>query len=165
MANTLKLKRRKGSRAYYLEMDREFAKRSADTATEEFRRLQEARACYPDIAVEVKHIKVNPKQRRYHGLNYDYMKMYINYKIKREEATEEVMKEFENKKVIAQCFTDSYGSSTIRQWFLKQFPEIKEFGMPPVEDIKDKPEESNKENDSAKAANNSNNETVNTKAA
>ncbi len=111
-------------------MDRTFAKNAENTRSPEYAHLQSVRRDYPHYEVVRRQIKKNANKKVYKGLNYDFMRTYIN---KHSDPTEKVLEEFESKIEISQCHKERY--SVIKNWFLQKFPEIAEFGMPEAKEV------------------------------
>lgn len=105
-------------------MDRTFARLSQIVGSEEYNRLQTARRDYEGFNVVTRTIRRNDKKECYRGLTYDYMERYIL----RHDKADERKKEFDELRLIAECHSKRY--PVIKQWFLKQYPEIAKFGMP-----------------------------------
>ena len=105
-------------------MDRTFARLSQIVGSEEYNRLQTARRDYEGFNVVTRTIRRNDKKECYRGLTYDYMERYILLHDKADERK----KEFDELRLIAECHSKRY--PVIKQWFLKQYPEIAKFGMP-----------------------------------
>ena len=102
--------------------------------------MQTARRDYEGFHVVTRTIRRNDKKECYRGLTYDYMERYILLHDKADERK----KEFDELRLIAECHSKRY--PVIKQWFLQQYPEIAQFGMP------DLPESPDAEQDPANAA-------------
>ena len=109
-------------------MTREFEKRAKWANTEEYNALQKVRLDYPDFTVTGRAKKHYNNQDEYKGLTYAYMRKYIAL----HDELGSIMKEFEEKMLIGECHKRPYPK--VKKWFLEQFPEIVEFGMPKLED-------------------------------
>ena len=107
-------------------MDRTFAKFAKIVGSEEYNLLQTARRDYEGFHVITRTIRRNDKKECYRGLTYDYMERYI---LLHDKAAER-KKEFDELRLIAECHSKRYPA--IKQWFLQQYPEIAEFGMPNI---------------------------------
>lgn len=107
-------------------MDRTFAKNSKIVGSEEYNLLQTARRDYEGFCVTTRTIKSNGNKECYHGLTYGYMERYI---LSHENA-EERMKEYKELRLISECHSKRY--PVIKKWFLAQYPEIVQFGMPDI---------------------------------
>lgn len=105
-------------------MDRTFSRLSKIVGSEEYNLLQMARRDYEGFHVVTRTIRRNDKKECYRGLTYDYMERYILLHDKADERK----KEFDELRLIAECHSKRY--PIIKQWFLKQYPEIAKFGMP-----------------------------------
>ena len=115
-------------------MTRTFAKLSMDIRSEEYQLLQTARRDYPNYEVVARTIRRNSDKKTYHGLTYAYMEKYIEL-----HGNDEQKKKFNEMRLIGECHTRGFSYATIKKWFLKTFPEVKQFGEPAVkEDEKNK---------------------------
>ena len=77
---------------------------------------------YPNYTVERKTIRTNPHKEAFDGLTYAYMEKYM----KRFNADEEIRKQYSDMRFMADCHSIKY--PVIKAWFLKTFPEVKEWG-------------------------------------
>ena len=116
-------------------MDRTFAKKAEIVGSREYDILQNCRKCYPGFEVVRRKIKKNNSQKRYRGLTYEYMKDYIIYKEPQEQVLE-VLEEFHDMRVKAACQSAAFRYPVIKQWFLNRYPEIVQFGMPELDEVK-----------------------------
>lgn len=114
-------------------IDKTFAKKASDVRSEEYALLQQVRNDYPAYIVVVREIKKNPKKESYKGLTYKYMRNYIDT-FETEENRQEVHAEMDKMIFISQCHSQSKRYPVIRKWFLEKYPEVKEFGVMPIED-------------------------------
>lgn len=110
-------------------MDKTFAKNAEIVGSREYEMLQAARKDYPHYEVVRRQIKKNAKQEHYHGLTYEYMTTYIAV-YEPEETREAKLNELSDLIMISKCHSKGYRYPTIRNWFLEQYPEVKQFGMP-----------------------------------
>ncbi len=110
-------------------MDRTFAKKCENTASEEYARLQRVRADYPAFAVVRKQIKRKPEKETYKGLTYAYMEHYISL---HDDEERTIRKEYDNLRLISECHRVRY--PVIKKWFLEKFPEVAQFGVEPQEE-------------------------------
>ena len=108
-------------------MDRTFAKFAADTASEEYARLQQVRRDYPNYQVVQRHIRQNAAKKTYKGLTYDYMEDYILAHGPQETRMAN-LKELNEMRLIAECHGKAFRYPVIKSWFLEKFPEIVNFG-------------------------------------
>lgn len=122
MANWLKVDTKKK----LLIMDRAFAKNSAIVGSEEYIKLQNARADYPLFNV-VRHTIKKTKKECYYGLTYDYMRKYIASHGSKE-TSKNILEELEEKLLISECHSKGFRYPVIKEWFLETYPEVKEFG-------------------------------------
>ena len=109
-------------------MDRTFAKNSTDTRSEEYAHLQRVRADYPTFTVSTRSCKPNPEKESYKGLTYEYMEHYI-LTHESKDTVLEVLDEYNELRLIAECHSRSRRYPVIKRWFLAKYPEIMEFGM------------------------------------
>lgn len=117
-------------------MKKPFAKLASQVGTAEYNLLQKVRQDYPDFTVCVRQIKKNTATEHYHGLTYAYMAWYINtYEV---EAKRELMMDTLNELLdISRCHSKGKRYSTIKKWFLDQYPAVKQFGMAPMPECVD----------------------------
>lgn len=100
-------------------MDREFAKRSAIVGSEEFLMLQTALETFPKFKLVRHEIKKTPKES-YKGLNSEYIRVYVEANGSDEQKTK-----YEELVALSKCHSIRFPK--IKSWFLKAFPEIKEY--------------------------------------
>ena len=124
MKNVLKVDFQKKS----IIMDRTFAKNCADTRSEEYAHLQRVRADYPTFTVSTRSCKPNPEKESYKGLTYEYMEHYI-LTHESKDTVLEVLDEYNELRLIAECHSKSRRYPVIKRWFLAKYPEIAEFGL------------------------------------
>ena len=117
-----------------------FAKNAYCFGTPEYEMLQTVRRDYPSFPVVQREIKKNTKVDHYKGLNYEYMKWYIG-QYETQEKKELMLKALEEMIDISKCHSTGKRYATIRNWFLKTYPAVKEFGMPKEEKDKSKPQD------------------------
>ena len=118
-----------------IEMSKSEAKKAGKIGTPEFKELRAYQELYPTYAIEIK----APAKRKneYKGLTYDYMKSYI-----KEHDDEDGKKMEQFLSLIGQDKdgkiedTEVAGYLDVKDWFLKQFPEIKEAKEARREEIK-----------------------------
>lgn len=121
MKNTLKVDFSKRQ----IIMDRTFAKNCMDTSSDEYAKLQSVRSDYPKFRVITRTIKRKKNKATYKGLTYKYMENHIS-KISDKEEAEKALSEYNKLREIAKCHKGK-GYPVIKKWFLKSFPEVKEF--------------------------------------
>lgn len=109
-------------------MDRTFAMNAMNTMSDEYEHLQRVRADYPKYEVIQRHIRQNEQKKTYKGLTYEYMEDYIMTHGTSEQIKAN-LKEFYEKRLIAECHGKAYRYPVIKRWFLEKFPEIVEHGM------------------------------------
>ena len=110
-----------------------FAKKAYSFGTPEYEMLQTVRRDYPSFPVVQREIKKNTKVDHYKGLNYEYMKWYIG-QYENQEKKELMLKALEEMIDISKCHSTGKRYATIRNWFLDNYPAVKEFGMPKAEE-------------------------------
>ncbi|MBQ6850601.1 MAG: hypothetical protein IJN77_06160 [Oscillospiraceae bacterium] len=133
MTNYIKIDHKNKKLVY----DRTFAKNSSIVGSKEYYLLQQARKDYPDYTPEQKKIKKNANKTTYGGLDYDYMRTYINRFGKDVEAE---LKEFDDMIFLSKCHKKSLRYPTIKKWFLAKYPEVKNFLNPTEEKESEKPQ-------------------------
>ena len=109
-----------------IEMTKAESKEAGNPTSEKFNELMKLRSIFPDFEIIIK--KTSVKRDTYKGLDYDFMKKYIED----HDNSDENLKEFyklrgmnENGEREAQIEEHSYGE--IKMWFLSTFPEIEKF--------------------------------------
>ena len=121
-----------------IEMTTNEAKKAGKIGTPEFKELRAYQEVYPTITIEIK----APAKRKneFKGLTYDYMKSYIK---KHDDEDGEKMKQFlkligqdEDVKEEGSEALEVAGYLDVRDWFLKQFPDIKKSKENRREEIK-----------------------------
>lgn len=122
MKNTLKIDFEAGK----IVMDRTFARKCANTRSEEYAQLQSVRRDYPNFTVVTRTIKKNPSKETYAGLTYQYMEDYI-ITHEDEETVDAVLAEFSEMRLIAACHSKAFRYPTIKKWFLQKYPDISRF--------------------------------------
>lgn len=108
-------------------MSSAFEKKARRFGSPEYKMLREARLDNPGYIEEIRQFKTNTKQDRYKGLTYNGMREYIR-KAEGDKA-DSVLVGFEALIDISKCHSNCRRYSTVKEWFLKRYPEIKEFGM------------------------------------
>lgn len=109
-------------------MDRAFAKSCADPGSDEYAQLQRVRQDYPNFTVSTRTCKKNENKESYKGLTYAYMEHYIITHEKSERVLE-VLDEYNELRLIAECHSRSRRYPVIKRWFLAKYPEIMQFGL------------------------------------
>ena len=112
-----------------IEMSKKEAKAAGKIGTPEFEELKSYMALYPGYEIQVK----APTKRKveFRGLNYEYMVTYIK---KHDNEDGEIMAEFNDlialdkkNKVEGAEHLEAAGYLDVKKWFLKKFPEIKQY--------------------------------------
>ena len=118
-----------------IEMTTNEAKKAGKIGTPEFKELRAYQDLYPTFTIDIK----APAKRKneFKGLTYDYMKSYIK---EHDDGDGKKMEQFLS--LIGQDKdgkiedTEVAGYLDVKDWFLKQFPEIKEAKEARREEIK-----------------------------
>ncbi|MBQ2904009.1 MAG: hypothetical protein IJE48_06400 [Clostridia bacterium] len=109
-----------------------FDEKARSPKNKEFKMLVEYTRSFPTYKIEVREdINTNNNQEHYKGLSYDYMKEYIK-RFEPVETRDAVLKELDDKLFISECHSKAYRYPEIKNWFLKKYPEIVNYGMPTV---------------------------------
>jgi predicted transcriptional regulator len=114
---------------YTIEMTKTEAKAAGRLNSETYEELKKYQAAYPTFTISV--IEIKKRKVQYKGLDYKYIENYIQ-KSNRNDKNE-ILAEFNilrgsDNKNRAQCEKSEVASySEVKAWFLKKFPEIKEF--------------------------------------
>lgn len=107
-----------------IELTKQFAKASGIYDSDAYKMLLKAKNAFPDYKVVV---KATPKRKQtkdnFRGLTYDYMERYI----KNQDEHEEILKAFHTLRNDNDELTERATYGEIKKWFLKTFPEVKEF--------------------------------------
>ena len=112
-----------------IEMNKSEAKAAGIINSDKFKELREYQAAYPDYTICI--IEAPKKKSQYKGLDYKYMENYI--KKSNREDKDEIMNKFDTLRGKAnddraECEKAEVASYIdVKKWFLKTFPEIKEF--------------------------------------
>lgn len=104
-------------------MNVSFAKQAEIFGTYEYECLQEVRSAYPEYKVTRRQIKKNTSQRRYKGLDYNYMRAYIVTHEPVEERLK-VLNGFEDLRIRTECHSKGFGYPYMKRWFLNRYPEV-----------------------------------------
>lgn len=118
-----------------IEINTTFVKMMQDPLSDEYAMLQKTRMENPTFVVRRRQIKTNPKKDTYKGLTYEWMRNHIATH-EPEEVVEEKLNAFDEMVYISKCHRGSLRYPTIKKWFLKEYPEVAQFGVEPeaVED-------------------------------
>ena len=133
MKNTLRLDHENGT----IIMDRTFAKLSQNTMSNEYKHLQEVIWDNPAYTVIRKTIRKNTNKESYKGLTYGYMEEYIMTHRTKSQTSAEIMAEYDEMRIIADCHSKAYRYPVIKRWFLEKYPEITTLRLAPREEVKD----------------------------
>ena len=106
-----------------IELSKTFAKAAQYYGTKEFNTLQKVKALYPTYAIKA--VNTHKRQVATYSLSYDFMRSYIE----KHDASKMVKFDMLRAKTVEAEETKSksvrYGE--IKKWFLREFPEFKEF--------------------------------------
>lgn len=117
-------------------MSKTFAKNAARFGTQEYATLQQVRSDYPTFTVDVRQIRKNTSMEHYKGLTYDYMRWYIaTHEV--QEAREIKLAAFDEMIHISKCHSNGKRYSTIKSWFLEEYPDVKAFGKAKEENVEE----------------------------
>ena len=100
---------------------KDFNRKQSDTESPEFKKLCEIVERFPKYKVTIKEIKKNSHKESYKGLNYSYMERYISIK-----GTRSDRQEYDDMRLLSECHSKRF--PVIKQWFLKKYPEVAEYG-------------------------------------
>lgn len=117
-------------------MSKTFAKNAARFGTQEYATLQQVRSDNPTFTVDVRQIRKNASMEHYKGLTYDYMRWYIaTHEV--QEAREIKLAAFDEMIHISKCHSNGKRYSTIKSWFLEEYPDVKAFGKAKEENVEE----------------------------
>ena len=105
-----------------------YAKKASNPFSAEYAQIQKVRADYPTFTVKTRSIKKNAAKDSYKGLTYDYMRAYIMSHEKGEDRVKTLI-EFDELLLISQCHSKGRRYPVIKNWFLDNYPEVRDFGM------------------------------------
>ena len=97
-----------------------FAKKASDPSTAEHRQLKEMVKTFPSFTV-VNHTIKKTKKESYKGLNYDFMRDYIETHVEVNKVMQ-ALEDLEEQIYLTKCHTAKF--PTVRKWFLATYPEI-----------------------------------------
>lgn len=104
-----------------IEITKTFAKKAGNPNSSEYAELMQIRKDNPNYRVAVVASAKKKAKNSLKGLNYDFMKQYIE---RHDTEDHSVMAEFTKKTVKSNDHVapESYGA--VKKWFLEQYPEI-----------------------------------------
>lgn len=109
-----------------IEMTKTEAKEAGNPNSEKFEELMKYRSVFPDFAIIVK--KTSVKRDTYKGLDYDYMKKYIETHDNKDENLQMFYKlRGLNKNGVRDVSIEEHTYGEIKMWFLEAYPEIEAF--------------------------------------
>ena len=134
-----------------IEMSKKFAAAAANPFSDEYAQLQSVRRDYPKFKIVI--VSQKTAKPDFKGLTYEYMEDYIMTHGSAETVRAN-LKEFYEKRLIAECHGKAFRYPAIKRWFLEKYPEITEHGMEKtaqIIEIYDEPEENKTEEQDASA--------------
>ena len=123
-----------------------FQKAAMNPNSSEYRDLAEIMSQHPDYKIAQRAIKKSENKQAYHKLTYDYMRDYIIL-VSSPENTLAAVEEFDDMVLRSRCQCHANRYPVIKRWFLKKFPEIKEFGMIAIDDLTEKTQDCSTQED------------------
>lgn len=115
-------------------ISKSFQKAAMNPTSQEYKDLMEVQRNHPDYTLAQRAIKKSVNKQAYKKLTYEYMRDYIILTSTPEEELEAVA-EFDYMILKSRCQAQCNRYPVIKRWFLKKYPEIKEFGVIAHEDI------------------------------
>ena len=111
-----------------IEMTKKFYTESCKFGTDEYKTLQEVRRDYPGYKPVVAKTKKSGTADAFKGLTFEYMELYI---MKHDDEEQSVMAAFKMLRaeddLSMSMDAQSKSYLTIRDWFLEQYPAVREF--------------------------------------
>ena len=111
-----------------IEMTKKFYTESCKYGSEEYKVLQEVRRDYPGYKPVVAKTKKSGTSDPFKGLTFEYMEIYI---MKHDDEKQSVMAEFKmlrgEDELSMSMDAQSKSYLMIRDWFLEQYPAVREF--------------------------------------
>lgn len=104
-----------------------FEKRARRYGSLEYKKLQAVRCENPGYQEVIRQFKKNTKQEHYDGLTYDFMKWYIA-KVESKDDAPAVLEGLDYLIDISKCHSKGTRYQTVKEWFLKRYPDVKAFG-------------------------------------
>lgn len=109
-----------------IEITKAESKEAGNPTSKKFNELMNLRSIFPDFEIIVKTTSV--KRDTYKGLDYDFMKKYIES----HDNSEENLKEFYNLRGMNEdgerdILIEEHSYGEIKMWFLSTYPEIEKF--------------------------------------
>lgn len=108
-----------------IELSKSFASKASKYGSDEYRILTAAQKDFPSYKTIITASAKRKTKDSYKGLSYEYMEQYI----KKQENHEEKLTAFYTliAKNIDKETANPAHYTTVKKWFLKEFPEIKDF--------------------------------------
>ncbi len=111
-----------------IDITKKFAEAAGKFGSKEYRELQEVRRDNPGFTINVVTDKKKAPMNNYKGLNFDYMESYIEAHDTEEKTIMAEYRDLRGESKEAKAIgAKSASIFEIREWFFRQFPEIKEF--------------------------------------
>lgn len=105
-----------------IKISKDFSKKAENAESPEYRLFQTIKSEHPDYTVSLGVIKKKENKESYKGLTYEYMERYITHI-----GTQKELDEYKNLLFLSECHSIRY--PTIKEWFLKKFPEVMKYGV------------------------------------
>lgn len=102
-------------------MGGDFARRAANTESEEYKHLMSVKSIYSDYKIKRRTIKKKTNKESYKGLTYEFMERHI---LLYDPAS---IVEYKQMRYISECHSIRY--PTIKKWFLEKYPDVKNYGV------------------------------------
>ena len=104
-------------------INRIFSIKATKYGTEEYAKLNQARADYPNYKIAIREaIKKNPSKEAFKGLDYTFMERYMTIK----KVSLEVWNKYRHTRLMTECHSRRF--PIVKQWFLDTFPEVRDWG-------------------------------------
>ena len=102
-------------------MTNAFAKKASDPTTKEYRELKDMIKTFPSFKVVTHTIKKNSGKESFKGLNYDFMREYIETHVEVNKVMQ-ALEDLEEQIYLTKCHSKKF--PIVRKWFLETYPEI-----------------------------------------
>ncbi len=106
-----------------------FSKKALCVGTAEYFQLQEVHKDYPNFEIQTRTIKKKQGKESYKGLTYEYMEKYINAV----DDTGLMIMVYNTMRFRSGCHSVRFAK--IKDWFLKNFPEVNNFTLERTKDL------------------------------
>ena len=108
-------------------LSRGFAKLASKQGTPEYYRYIEYKKLYADFTFDVREYNAKTSQRRYKGMNYDFMRIYIQ-RHETEANAKLMLEKLETLLLDMEGVSKDHCYPRIKHWFLLNYPELKKAG-------------------------------------